>query len=133
MPLRSGAGPALSNRGPVKQGRLSRPAGALASQTGDPMTASTIEGRTPAASPEVFGHPRGLIVLAGTELWDRISFHGMQALLVLYMVDALLLPGHAEHVVGLAGFRAFVEHWVGPLSVQALAAQTFGIYVGLIY
>jgi len=34
---------------------------------------------------EWFGHPRGLWVLAGTELWDRISFHGMQAMLVLYM------------------------------------------------
>ena len=32
-----------------------------------------------------WGHPRGLGVLAGTELWDRISFHGMQSLLVLYM------------------------------------------------
>src|ERR1700744_3319192 len=109
MPLRSGAGPALSNRGPVKQGRLSRPAGALASQTGDSMTASTIEGRTPAASPEVFGHPRGLIVLAGTELWDRISFHGMQALLVLYVVGQLFLPGHIERIVGFTGFRAAIK------------------------
>lgn len=27
-----------------------------------------------------FGHPRGLLVLAATEFWDRVSFHGMQAL-----------------------------------------------------
>ena len=78
-------------------------------------------------------HPSGLWVLAGTELWDRISFHGMQALLVLYMVGELLLPGHVEHVAGFAGFRAAVEGVTGPLSVEALAAQTFGLYVGLVY
>src|SRR3954471_6412886 len=82
---------------------------------------------------EAFGQPRGLWVLAGTELWERISFHGMQALLVLYMVGALLLPGHVEHVAGFAQFRAAVETLTGPLSVQALAAQTFGLYIGLVY
>jgi POT family proton-dependent oligopeptide transporter len=82
---------------------------------------------------DAFGQPRGLWVLAGTELWERISFHGMQALLVLYMVGALLLPGHVEHVVGFASYRAIVETFTGPLSVQALAAQTFGLYVGLVY
>ena len=38
-----------------------------------------------------FGQPKGLWVLAGTELWDRISFHGMQAMLVLYMTGDLLI------------------------------------------
>jgi proton-dependent oligopeptide transporter, POT family len=87
----------------------------------------------PSKQAELWGQPRGLWVLAGTELWDRISFHGMQALLVLYMADALLLPGHIEHVIGFAGFRAMVEGLTGPLSVEALAAQTFGLYVGLVY
>ena len=81
----------------------------------------------------VFGHPRGLLYIAGTELWDRVSFHGMQALLVLYMVEQLLLPGHAEHVVGFAGFRAVIESVTGPLSTQALAFQIFGLYIGLVY
>jgi dipeptide/tripeptide permease len=26
---------------------------------------------------DILGHPRGLATLAGTELWERISFHGM--------------------------------------------------------
>jgi len=82
---------------------------------------------------EAFGQPRGLWVLAGTETWERISFHGMQALLVLYMVGALLLPGHVEHVAGFSAFRAGIEALTGPLSVQALAAQTFGLYIGLVY
>ncbi|MES2755009.1 MAG: peptide MFS transporter [Pseudomonadota bacterium] len=78
-------------------------------------------------------HPRGLWVLAGTELWDRISYHGMQALLVLYMAGELLLPGHVENIGGFAGYRAAVEVVTGPLSVQALAAQTFGLYTAFIY
>src|SRR3954469_24494789 len=82
---------------------------------------------------DAFDQPTGLWVLAGTELWERISFHGMQALLVLYMVGALLLPGHIEHVAGFAAYRSVIESFTGPLSVQALAAQTFGFYVGLVY
>jgi proton-dependent oligopeptide transporter, POT family len=88
---------------------------------------STEEERT------LFGHPRGVFVLAGTEVWDRVSFQGMQALLVLYMVHALLLPGHIEHVLGFASFRAYIESLTGPLSIKALATQTFGIYVSLVY
>jgi POT family proton-dependent oligopeptide transporter len=87
----------------------------------------------PTAQRSIFGHPQGLAVLAGTELWDRISFSGMQAILVLYMVERLFLPGHIEHIRGFAGFRTLIEHVTGPLTTQALASQIFGLYVGLIY
>ena len=53
----------------------------------------------------VFGQPRGLAYIAATELWERISFHGMQALLVLYMIERLLLPGHIERIAGFAHLR----------------------------
>jgi POT family proton-dependent oligopeptide transporter len=79
-----------------------------------------------------FGHPKGLWVLGGTELWDRISFHGMQAMLVLYMAGELLNPGRIERVVGFATYRAAVEWFTGPLSPQAMASQTFGIYAALV-
>ena len=82
---------------------------------------------------DVFGQPRGLVTLAGTELWERISFHGMVALLTLYMADQLLLPGHIEKIVGFTGFRRCVESFTGPLTVEALATQIFGLYMGLIY
>ncbi|MBI4606583.1 MAG: peptide MFS transporter [Planctomycetes bacterium] len=36
-----------------------------------------------------FGHPRGLSVLFFSEMWERFSFYGMRALLVLYMVKHL--------------------------------------------
>jgi len=79
------------------------------------------------------GHPRGLFYLAFTEAWERFSYYGMTALLALYMVNQLLLPGHLEHIAGFAGFRAAVESLVGPLSTQALASQIFGLYSGFVY
>ena len=79
------------------------------------------------------GHPKGLFYLAFTEAWERFSFYGMTALVVLYMVNQLLLPGHVEHIAGFSGFRAALESLFGPLSTQALASQIFGLYSGFVY
>ena len=84
-------------------------------------------------SRELLGHPRGLAYIAFTEAWERFSFYGMQALLILYMTGHLLSPGVVDGVAGFAGFRAAVETVFGELSQQALASQIFGIYVGLVY
>jgi proton-dependent oligopeptide transporter, POT family len=80
-----------------------------------------------------FGQPRGLAYLAFTEVWERFSFYGMQALLTLYMVHHLLLPGHVENVVGFASFRAILEGALGPMTTLALASQIFGLYAGAVY
>ena len=80
-----------------------------------------------------FGHPRGLAYLAFTEAWERFSYYGMASLLVLYMINQLLLPGHVEHVAGFAGFRSGIEWIFGPMSTQALASQIFGLYSGFVY
>lgn len=79
-----------------------------------------------------FGHPKGLFYLAFTETWERFSYYGMTALLGLYMVQQLLLPGHAENVLGLGALRALFEAR-GPLADQAFASLIFGWYSGLVY
>jgi len=79
------------------------------------------------------GHPKGLYYLAFTEAWERFSYYGMTALLALYMVNELLLPGHVESIAGFAQFRAGIEALAGPLSTQALASQIFGLYSGFVY
>ncbi len=81
----------------------------------------------------MWGHPKGLAFLAFTEMWERFSFYGMRALLVLFMVQELLLPGRIENVAGMDGYRAVVEGIFGPLSTQAFASQTFGLYSGFVY
>lgn len=96
--------------------------------------ATTAEMGVPAAGERgFFGHPKGLGYLAFTEAWERFSFYGMTALVVLYMVQQLLLPGHVENVAGMAAYRSALESVFGPLSPQALASQTFGFYTGLVY
>lgn len=39
------------------------------------------------AKGEFLGHPKGLYILFFTEMWERFSYYGMRALLVLYMMD----------------------------------------------
>jgi proton-dependent oligopeptide transporter, POT family len=95
------------------------------------MTSSSIAAAP--ARPDLFGHPRALSFLFATEMWERFSYYGMRALLVLYMVKYLLLPGHVEHVIGLAGLRRALEVPFGPLDVQPLASQIYGLYTGLVY
>ena len=74
-----------------------------------------------------FGHPKGLFFLAFTEAWERFSFYGMTALLVLYMANQLLLPGHVEHVAGFAGFRSALESVPGHLSTLGIASLIYGL------
>ncbi|WP_404337670.1 peptide MFS transporter [Sphingomonas sp. MMS12-HWE2-04] len=77
-------------------------------------------------------HPKGLAYLAATELWERFSYYGMTALLALYILKQLLLPDHAEHVLGLAQLRHLLE-FRGPLSNAAFASLIYGWYAGLVY
>ena len=105
----------------------------LLTQRAPRMTAALSSSDEPPARPELFGHPRGLSFLFATEMWERFSYYGMRALLVLYMVKYLLLPAQAGSVVGLAAFRGALEAVFGPLSIQPLASQIYGFYTGLVY
>src|SRR5664279_4590085 len=87
----------------------------------------------PGARTDRFGHPRALTYLFATEMWERFSYYGMRALLVLYMVKYLLAPQHSEQVLGLASFRHALEIVFGPLALQPLASQIYGFYTGLVY
>ena len=66
-------------------------------------------------------------------MWERFSFYGMRALLVLYMTKYLLLAGHSNNVIGLAGVKRALEALFGPLDVQPLASQIYGFYTALVY
>ncbi|MEO6925770.1 MAG: peptide MFS transporter [Rhodanobacter sp.] len=80
-----------------------------------------------------FGQPMALAYLSFTEAWERFSYYGMTSILVLYMSQALLMPGHVEGIVGFSGFRAALESMFGPMSTLALASQIMGLYTGLVY
>ena len=83
--------------------------------------------------PELFGHPRGLSYLFATEMWERFSYYGMRALLVLYMVHHLLQPGRAENVIGYGALKSGLEFLFGPLGVQPLSSHIYGLYTAFVY
>ncbi|MGB1293536.1 MAG: peptide MFS transporter [Pseudoalteromonas sp.] len=60
-----------------------------------------------------FGHPKGLSTLFFTEMWERMSYYGMRALLVLFMTASLQEEG--------LGFTV------------ASAAAIYGLYTGAVY
>jgi POT family proton-dependent oligopeptide transporter len=80
-----------------------------------------------------FGHPAGLGWLSFCELWERFSYYGMQALLVLYLTNYLFLPENIGHVAGIDAVRHAIEGVTGPRSPQQLASAIFGLYAGLVY
>ena len=61
-----------------------------------------------------FGHPRGLSTLFFTEMWERFSYYGMRAFLILYMV----------HALGFDDKRAGSVY--GTYTASAWAAAIFG-------
>ena len=82
---------------------------------------------------DLFGHPRGLTFLFTTEMWERFSYYGMRALLVLYMTKYLLTPERTGSVIGLDTLRNLLESMFGPLGAQPLASHIYGLYTALVY
>lgn len=70
--------------------------------------------RHPEDGGSIFGHRPGLFVLFFTEMWERFSYYGMRALLVLFLIASITEEG---------GF--------GWPKKEALAL--YGIYTGLVY
>src|SRR2546430_13204741 len=62
-----------------------------------------------------FGHPRGLSTLFFTEMWERFSFYGLKALLILFMTAAVTQGGlgftdqRAGNVIGWYGFGVYAS------------------------
>ena len=85
------------------------------------------------AQDDFLGHPRGLGFLFATEMWERFSYYGMRALLVLYMVKYVLQPDVAGQVIGLAALKYVFEAMYGPLEIQPFSSQIYGYYTALVY
>ena len=79
------------------------------------------------------GHPVGLGWLGATEFWERFSYYGMQALLVLYMVHQLFTPEHIHNIIGLDPFVWVVSIFFGGGQGQVLASHIFGFYGFCVY
>src|SRR3569832_1723826 len=84
----------------------------------------------------LFGHQRGLTWLFTTEMAERFSYYGMRAILVLYLVNFLLLPGQAEHAIGYASIKSIFETLFNGgqrLAVQPFSSLIYGNYTAFVY
>ena len=83
-----------------------------------------------AASTTLFGHPVGLFILFFTEMWERFSYYGMRALLVLYLVEEISSdnPGlgwDADEAGELYGWYTMLVY-ITPILGGILADKVFG-------
>lgn len=81
----------------------------------------------------LLGQPRGIGFLVLAEGFFNFSFYGLRVLLVLYMTRQLLLPGHADQVIGLAPIARAFGGAYGPLTTVALASAMFGMFTSIAY
>lgn len=87
---------------------------------------------TPTNPPEEFlGHPRGLVVLFFTEMWERFSYYGMRSLLVLFLIKHMLFGDReAALIYGSYGSLVYAMPVLGGLIADRYLgyrkAVTFG-------
>jgi POT family proton-dependent oligopeptide transporter len=83
-----------------------------------------------------FGHPRGLATLFFTEMWERFSYYGMRAFLILYMVAPAAAGGlgfsdaRAASIYGTYTGSAWAAAIVGGLIADRLLGQYRTVLLG---
>ncbi|THA32468.1 MFS transporter [Streptomyces sp. A1277] len=89
----------------------------------------------PADDHAFFGQPRGLMTLSGLEVWERFSFLGMQAILVLYFADTVAHGGMGMEAGTAASVSAAYGTLVYLVSVAGgwLADRILGSYRAVLY
>ena len=78
-------------------------------------------------------HPRGLWILGLTETWERFSYYGVRALLVLYLTSGALTPERFGPVLGSKFVLAVFGTPHSDAEVQALSSQINQWYSGLAF
>ena len=79
----------------------------------------------------ILGHPRGLVILFFTEMWERFSYYGMRGLLIIYLTQHFLMSDESSSVLyGAYGALVYVMTIIGgSLADRYLGARkavTFG-------
>jgi POT family proton-dependent oligopeptide transporter len=80
---------------------------------------------------EFFGHPTCLFTLFFAEMWERFSFYGMKALLILYMVNYLFWrQGEASHVMALYAGLVYATPVFGGIIADKLTGARWAVVIG---
>ena len=90
-------------------------------------------GRVPlgASAEEFLGHPKGLYVCFFTEMWERFSFYGMKALLLLYLVKHHLFSDDQGYIlVGAYGGMVYAMPLIGGLLADRYLGMRKAVVLG---
>lgn len=78
-------------------------------------------------TPQLFGHPKGLFYLFFAELWERFSFYGMRALLILYMTEEIYKALENRDIIASTIYAAYgALIYATPVLGGMLADRLFG-------
>ena len=81
----------------------------------------------------LFGHPRGLGLLFVTEMWERFSYYGMRAILVLYLVNALKWDtAHAANLYGTYTMLVYLTPVIGGYLADRFIGTRRSLVIGSI-
>jgi POT family proton-dependent oligopeptide transporter len=86
--------------------------------------------------PQFFGHPRGLATLFFTEMWERFSYYGGRAILILYMPAAIAAGGlgmsvqKAAAIYGLYTAGVYLLALPGGWVADRLVGQRSAVFMG---
>lgn len=76
-------------------------------------------------------HPKGLYLLFCVEMWERFSFYGMRALIVLYMIESLMYTAEkAGNIYGLYTGLVYLTPLLGGYIADRLIGQRRCISIG---
>jgi POT family proton-dependent oligopeptide transporter len=84
----------------------------------------------------LFGHPIGLAPLFFTEMWERFSYYGMRAILILYMVAPTAQGGlgfdtkHAASIYGTYTMSVYLTALPGGLAADYLLGARLAVFLG---
>ena len=86
----------------------------------------------PAPYPTLFGHPTGLYTLFFAEMWERFSYYGMRALLLLYMLKGFLGFGDkdANAVYGAYTALIYMTPFFGGMIADRLIGKRTAVVIG---
>lgn len=91
------------------------------------MSAPSVPQRT------FLGHPIGLYVLFFTEMWERFSYYGMRALLILYMVNYLkMVPKEASTIYKVYTSFVYVTPIIGGFLADRYLGNRRAVIIGAI-
>ncbi|MEI8259326.1 MAG: peptide MFS transporter, partial [Deltaproteobacteria bacterium] len=77
------------------------------------------------------GHPQGLYTLFGAEAWERFSYYGMRALLVLYLTQKIKLPRqHALEIYGLYTGLVYLTPLLGGYLADKILGRRKAVLIG---